>query len=496
MEKILKIILAITLSLAMVVECFSGMNLEANAADIVESTELRGPLAFILEHTNFDSHYISGSIYAADGQEDCTYTIFVDGEIFAENLEAGDFLVDGIQGGNHTVSCRTFKDGVYSTVTDDMIKNICIQESFYLEASSDTTAFEDSCDEGLNYIWRNGTLLPKVVASAATEDEQFPARNSIDGKMDTSWQSKEKENQWILIDLGKVKPIRSVCILWGDASAEDYMIQTSKDGKSFRTAAYVTDARSWGQNDKRDTVIIDNDVEGRFVKLIPKLGYSTTYYEIYEVAVYGSDDSVDIEPGTEETSEENTTEEISTEENTTEESSTVEITTDETTTSEESTSEESTGEISTGEETSNEITSGEMTTNESTTAEITTKEETRAEVTTVEKTTATKPTVAIPVKIGQASIKKVEKKKKSAKTIKVILNKTNDAAGYQVAVYNDKKTAKKNKKAIITKIVKKLKFEIVSKKLKNKKDLYVRVRAYKLNGKKKVYGSWSALKKT
>ncbi|MCI8956890.1 MAG: hypothetical protein HFG29_07880 [Eubacterium sp.] len=32
-------------------------------------------------------------------------------------------------------------------------------------------------------------------------------------------------------------------------------------------------------------------------------------------------------------------------------------------------------------------------------------------------------------------------------------------------------------------------------KLKNKKTLYVKVRAYKLNGKKKIYGKWSKVKK-
>ena len=33
------------------------------------------------------------------------------------------------------------------------------------------------------------------------------------------------------------------------------------------------------------------------------------------------------------------------------------------------------------------------------------------------------------------------------------------------------------------------------KKLKKKKTYYIRVRAYKMNGKKKVYGKWSTVKK-
>ena len=44
----------------------------------------------------------------------------------------------------------------------------------------------------------------------------------------------------------------------------------------------------------------------------------------------------------------------------------------------------------------------------------------------------------------------------------------------------------KKKKSIQTK---KTKYTI--KKLKKKKTYYIRVRAYKMNGKKKVYGKWS-----
>lgn len=97
---------------------------------------------------------------------------------------------------------------------------------------------------------------------------------------------------------------------------------------------------------------------------------------------------------------------------------------------------------------------------------------------------------------AKAKIKKVYAKKKAAKKIKVKLKKTKRAKGYQVAVYKTKKNAKKNKKAIVKKIVKKRNVTIKSKKLKNKKELYVRVRAYVLdtNGKK-VYGKWSKIKK-
>ena len=53
----------------------------------------------------------------------------------------------------------------------------------------------------------------------------------------------------------------------------------------------------------------------------------------------------------------------------------------------------------------------------------------------------------------------------------------------------------KVKQAIKKKYSKKLKFTVKSKKFKKYKKLYVRARAYKLDGKKKIFGKWSKVKK-
>lgn len=119
----------------------------------------------------------------------------------------------------------------------------------------------------------------------------------------------------------------------------------------------------------------------------------------------------------------------------------------------------------------------------------------------VETTTAGKhsTTVAPATKIkkpARAKIRKVKAKKKAAKKIKLSLKKIKRAKGYQIAVYKTKKSAKKSKKALIRRFVKKRKVTIKSKKLKNKKKLYIKARAYVLNTKgKKVYGKWSKIKK-
>ena len=79
-------------------------------------------------------------------------------------------------------------------------------------------------------------------------------------------------------------------------------------------------------------------------------------------------------------------------------------------------------------------------------------------------------------------------KNKKGKKLVVRWNTVKGAKGYQLQYALSKKF--KKKKSIQTK---KTKYTI--KKLKKKKTYYIRVRAYKMNGKKKVYGKWSKVKK-
>ncbi len=81
------------------------------------------------------------------------------------------------------------------------------------------------------------------------------------------------------------------------------------------------------------------------------------------------------------------------------------------------------------------------------------------------------------------------KLKAKSKKITVTFGKVDGAKGYQIEYALNKKMTK-SKKAKTTK-----KTSITIKNLKKGKTYYVRVRAYKLDGKKKVYGKWSSVKK-
>lgn len=82
---------------------------------------------------------------------------------------------------------------------------------------------------------------------------------------------------------------------------------------------------------------------------------------------------------------------------------------------------------------------------------------------------------------------KVQKLKKTK--LKVTWKKVSNASGYQIQYALNRKFSKKAKKKFIGKT------KYTFKKLLRNKIYYVRVRAYVLNGKKKLYGKWSKVRK-
>ena len=98
------------------------------------------------------------------------------------------------------------------------------------------------------------------------------------------------------------------------------------------------------------------------------------------------------------------------------------------------------------------------------------------------------------VEVTAPTIAKIKSAKKlfASKKVKLSIGKVEGAVGYSVQY----STTKKFKKVLYTKTVKKVNVTMTSKKLKNKKKLYVRVKAYKLDGDSKVWAKkWSKSKK-
>ncbi len=99
-------------------------------------------------------------------------------------------------------------------------------------------------------------------------------------------------------------------------------------------------------------------------------------------------------------------------------------------------------------------------------------------------------TSGVNVSVGKVTVKKATKKIKSNKS-KISLKKVKGATGYKIQI----STSKKFKKVLMTKNVKKASVTLKNKKLKNKKKLYARAKAYKVVAGKTYEGKWSKAKK-
>lgn len=96
----------------------------------------------------------------------------------------------------------------------------------------------------------------------------------------------------------------------------------------------------------------------------------------------------------------------------------------------------------------------------------------------------------IPSASGKSTVGKVSslKLKQKKRTMTASWKKLTRAKGYQIC-YSTSKKWKNKKLKLLTKN------KAVIKNLKKKKTYYFRVRAYRLEGTKKVYGAWSSVKK-
>ena len=106
-----------------------------------------------------------------------------------------------------------------------------------------------------------------------------------------------------------------------------------------------------------------------------------------------------------------------------------------------------------------------------------------------ESTTVTKPDTQIKKVVAPARVR-VRAKALKGKKAKVNLKKVAQASGYEIMYSTNMNFTKKaTKKVSTTKLTKTIR------KLKKKKTYYIKARAYKLDGKTKVYGKWSLIKK-
>lgn len=327
-----------------------------------------------------------------------------------------------------------------------------------------------------DYVKANG-----VTATASSQIGGNTADKAIDDNYNSRWESEHgKDPQNLIIDLGRLRNIKQVDIIWENAAAKDYTIQISTDGQNYTTVATIEDVSNGGRYDSTSFKTMQ---KARYVKINGTARTTGYGYSIYDLAIYGTDDT-----GANETTKVPTTTKTPVISPTTK-TTFVETTKENVTT---------TTKINTTTNNVNVTTTDKHNDKPGTTtdnANVTTNSENNETTTVTSETTAeiSGSTVNPENNYSAGKIEKVkiEKayKKKSAKKAYVNLKKVSNVKGYQIQVSANKKfTAKKTISYSSTKTNFKVKG------LKPNKKYYVRARAYSICRGITVYGEWSKRK--
>jgi hypothetical protein len=88
--------------------------------------------------------------------------------------------------------------------------------------------------------------LNRTATASSVDNGSDGPGNAVDGNAGTRWSSAYQDNQWIQVDLGASVSFDQVYLLWEQAYALDYRIQTSDDGATWSDAQSVTNTTPLG----------------------------------------------------------------------------------------------------------------------------------------------------------------------------------------------------------------------------------------------------------
>ncbi|MBN2714058.1 MAG: discoidin domain-containing protein, partial [Planctomycetes bacterium] len=128
--------------------------------------------------------------------------------------------------------------------------------------------------------WEVNIAAGSASRSSSTEGN-LEADNAFDGNPKTRWASQSSDPQWLRVDLGKVREIGRVVLVWENAHAKHYRIEVSDDGAHWKPVHEETDCKG-----KTERLTMAAGVKGRYVRMYG-LTRTTGYgYSLFEFEVY------------------------------------------------------------------------------------------------------------------------------------------------------------------------------------------------------------------
>ncbi len=259
-----------------------------------------------LQDSTFDSksaRYVR--IYCTDPSTQWGYSIknieVYDAEADKTNLEAEIDDAAKLNASDYTQeSFENFSDALLAaknvssddkatkTKVDRALKNLQDAEDSLvkIDESGDSDQPADSGEPSDSDV---NLALDKSTKSSSNEAEGLGSKNTTDENTDSRWSSDWAENtdnhpEYVYVDLGKSYDISDVKVLWDNAYAKGYKVQTCtsdpEDDNSWETAATVNDSEGGLQDS------YFNSTKARYVRIyctdpLNQFGYSIKNIEIY-----------------------------------------------------------------------------------------------------------------------------------------------------------------------------------------------------------------------
>ncbi|WP_315915666.1 discoidin domain-containing protein [Arthrobacter sp. lap29] len=76
------------------------------------------------------------------------------------------------------------------------------------------------------------------------------AAKAIDANSDTRWSSNYLDDSWLQVELAQASPIDHVKIVWPNAAAKKFILQTSLDGVTWTDVETITSTVGPGRTDE------------------------------------------------------------------------------------------------------------------------------------------------------------------------------------------------------------------------------------------------------
>lgn len=124
------------------------------------------------------------------------------------------------------------------------------------------------------------SIISRIKAKASSIQEPgLEAKYAVDGNKSTRWSSQFSDDQWLEIDMGEVKEIVGLTLLWETAYGKAYDILVSIDRKKWKKV-YTTD-----DGDGATDVIYFKKSKARYIKIQGRKRATAWGYSLWEVTI-------------------------------------------------------------------------------------------------------------------------------------------------------------------------------------------------------------------